>query len=75
MQASPAAGSVCLAQKNVASAGLRQSGAKLGPNASVEKRQQSAREPREQALRPAHRLHDERNHDERPDADHERHVE
>src|SRR4029077_16737169 len=74
-QASPAICAIGFAKKNITSAGLRHRSAEFGPDASIEQRENRSGHPGEDALRPAHRLDDERNHDERADPHHESHVE
>ena len=65
---------VRLPKKNVTSTRLRHRCAQFRPHASVQRRQHRSHHPRQNALRPAHRVHDERNHDERANTHHERHV-
>ena len=73
-QAPAAPGSVRLAQKRVSAAGARHRRAQFGPHQAVQQRKHSARDPRQQALRPAHRLNHQRNHDERANPHHRVHV-
>ena len=73
-QAAEAIGTVGFAQENVAAACLRHGGAEFGPDAAIERREDGADDPREDALRAAHGADDERNDDEGADADHERHI-
>ena len=74
-QPAPALRAIGFAQEDVAAARMRNSRAQFRPDTTVEEREQGARQPGDQALRSAHRLHHERNHHERPDAHHESDVE
>ena len=74
-EAAEAIWSVGFAQKHVAAAGLRHCGAEFRPDATVHEREGGANDPGEDALRAVHGANDERDDDERADADHERHVE
>src|SRR4029077_13972810 len=74
-QPPPAIRAVGFAEKDIASAGLRHRRAEFGPDASIEQGENCSSHPGENALRPAHRSDDERNHDERADPHHESHVE
>ena len=65
---------VGLTQKNIASACLGHRSTQLRPNAAIEKRENGACHPREQALGTAHGSNDEWDDDEGADADHKSHV-
>ncbi len=73
-QAAQLARAVNLGQVTIRAAGAGHRRAQLGPDQPVADDQERAEDPAEHRLRPAHRRDDQRDRDERADADHVDHV-
>ena len=70
----PGPGTKALAEPSIGAAGSGQGGAEFTPDQGIGQGDRERHEPSEQRLRPAQRGHEKRNGDERPHADHVRHV-
>src|ERR1700675_1296381 len=68
-QASPAAGAVGFAKKDVGAAGFGHGGAEFGPDETIESGEERAGKPGDEGLRAAHGFDDEGADNERADAD------
>src|SRR5215472_191 len=74
-EASPAAGAVGFAEKDISAAGLGHGGAEFGPDEAVERGEQRTGQPGDERLRAAHGFNDQRTDHERADAHDFNHVE